>query len=348
MRKILILIASPGAGHRIAGISLSDLIEEYLNEKPFMYDALKNSYFPYSKAHKIYEFLSKHPKIWKFLYYFSDGSKYEKFLKIQNFLMYSSVKKIIDEINPQIVFCTHPFYIPVLKDLKGTKKLRVISVMTDFGEVHKAWICEGFDILWIPSQITFNEIKNKFGIRDGFKILGYPVRKGFWRIKSSEKKYILIMGGGRGAGPIKKIFELISDIKINQIYVCGTNEKLKNGLLNIKKRKKLDHIKIIGFTDRIYELISESICVITKPGGSTVAECNFLERPIVAIEPLPGQEEGNAKFIEQADSGIVVYNLSNLKDTIKKIINGEIDFSFKEKLKNYFESQKKFLKELII
>ena len=44
--------------------------------------------------------------------------------------------------------------------------------------------------------------------------------------------------------------------------------------------------------------MSVSDLVITKPGGLTTTESLASGLPIIVINPMPGQEEGNAKFIE--------------------------------------------------
>ncbi len=347
MRRILILVASTGAGHKVAGMSIGDLIDEIKGERPLIEDVLKEGKFPYSISDKIYYFLADFPFLWKFFYYFSNDEKYDRFLKIQNYFLRDSLKRKIEEYNPSIIFCTHSFYVPVLKEFKKTKNFKVISIITDFGEIHRAWLSEGFDILWIPSEFSKRELEKNFGLKENYVVLGYPVRKGFWNIENKGKEYVLIMGGGRGAGPLKKIFNNIYKLEIKQIYICGTNERLKNWLTLIKKKKGLKHIEIIGFTDEIYNFMKDAICVISKPGGSTVAECNFLEKPLIGINPLPGQEEGNAKFIENTGSGIVIRNLKELRKVLEKIINGDIKFEFKEKMKDYINKQIEFIKGLL-
>lgn len=174
------------------------------------------------------------------------------------------------------------------------------------------------------------------------------MRRGFRKFNEMKRDYILIMGGGRGAGPIIKIFEILKDFEINKIYVCGTNEKLRNKLMKIKEEKKISSAHIIGFTDKIYELMKDAFIIISKPGGSTVAESNYLLKPLIAINPLPGQEQGNANFIKETDSGITLYDLDELPFYTEKILKGEIKFEFREKMKDYTEKQIKFIKSHIL
>ena len=45
--------------------------------------------------------------------------------------------------------------------------------------------------------------------------------------------------------------------------------------------------------------MSISKFVITKPGGLTTTESLVSDLPIVIINPIPGQEEENAEFLEK-------------------------------------------------
>ena len=51
--------------------------------------------------------------------------------------------------------------------------------------------------------------------------------------------------------------------------------------------------------------MSISDLVVTKPGGLTTTESLASGLPIVAINPIPGQEEENAKFLEK--SGVAIW-----------------------------------------
>ncbi len=63
-------------------------------------------------------------------------------------------------------------------------------------------------------------------------------------------------------------------------------------------------VKVLGFTKQVPELMSISDLVVTKPGGLTTTESLASGLPIVVINPIPGQEEENAEFLENAGVAI--------------------------------------------
>ena len=54
----------------------------------------------------------------------------------------------------------------------------------------------------------------------------------------------------------------------------------------------------IGFTDRVADYMHAGDLLITKPGGLTVSEALAAGIPLAVFDPIPGQEEDNANFLE--------------------------------------------------
>jgi processive 1,2-diacylglycerol beta-glucosyltransferase len=109
---------------------------------------------------------------------------------------------------------------------------------------------------------------------------------------------ILVMGGTQGLGPIKELVTLLdrSHLKLNLIIACGTNKKLYKWLA---RKAKHFHKKttVLPFADNIDELMEVSDIIVTKPGGITTAEALAKGLPMLIINPLPGQEAMNTKFL---------------------------------------------------
>jgi processive 1,2-diacylglycerol beta-glucosyltransferase len=54
---------------------------------------------------------------------------------------------------------------------------------------------------------------------------------------------------------------------------------------------------VLGYATNIDELMQISTVIITKPGGVTTAEALSKGIPMLIINPLPGQEAMNTKFL---------------------------------------------------
>jgi processive 1,2-diacylglycerol beta-glucosyltransferase len=113
------------------------------------------------------------------------------------------------------------------------------------------------------------------------------------------------MGGGQGLGPIKKIVKSLEKVKeeIQEVIVAGTNKKLFKSLKRSTKRYK-KKIIVLGYSDKVNELMSISNLIITKPGGITTAEALSKKLPMIIIKPIPGQETSNTAYLIEQNAAI--------------------------------------------
>ena len=102
----------------------------------------------------------------------------------------------------------------------------------------------------------------------------------------------------------------------------------------VTNNKAKENVVILEFTNKVPELMSISNMVVTKPGGLTTSESLASHLPMVVINPIPGQEEENAEFLES--KGIAVWIKKN--DNSEKIIENLL--SDKEKLEEMKENTK--------
>lgn len=86
--------------------------------------------------------------------------------------------------------------------------------------------------------------------------------------------------------------------------------------MNVENR-----VRVLPFTDKVPELMSISSVVITKPGGLTTTESLVSNLPIIVINPLPGQEEENALFLEQNNVGVWIRKDDNPEVILSQIFN---------------------------
>ena len=91
----------------------------------------------------------------------------------------------------------------------------------------------------------------------------------------------------------------------------------------VENTSREDSIKILEYTNKIPELMSISDLVVTKPGGLTTTESLASGLPIIVINPIPGQEEENAEFLEQNGVAIWIKKEDNVKEILENIFNNQ-------------------------
>ena len=94
-----------------------------------------------------------------------------------------------------------------------------------------------------------------------------------------------------------------------------------------------NRIKVLGFTDKVPELMHIACLVVTKPGGLTTTETLACGLPMVIINPIPGQEEENAEFLVSNGVAIWIKKDDNLEDVISSLFSSDALEKMKENVK---------------
>jgi len=106
------------------------------------------------------------------------------------------------------------------------------------------------------------------------------------------------------------------------IAIAGKNEKMKERFDNlVAETKSQENVKVLKYTNKVPELMSVSDLVITKPGGLTTTESLASGLPIIVINPIPGQEQENAEFLEKNKVGIWIRKQDDIKEKLYSIFN---------------------------
>lgn len=344
MEKILILYGSYGGGHKSAANAIKKYIEN--NYKNFSVEMVDCIEYINKKLNKLttgaYNKMAKSaPGLWKKVYFNSEKGFLSKISNGINALMAKKLLHLIEKENPSIIISTHPFSTQMCGILKRKGKIncKVATILTDF-QIHNQWLQESKYIdKYFVSHSGMKKAMEEKNI-DGAKIFvtGIPISEAFSKDFDKQeilkefgleenKKTILFFGGGAmGLGKertceiLKVLAEDFKDVQI--VAISGKNESMNLEFKNIvKDSKSVDRIKVLEYTNQVPELMSISNVVITKPGGLTSTESIVSNLPIIIINPIPGQEEQNAEFLEEKQIGVWLKEQDNIKEVLASVIN---------------------------
>lgn len=343
--KIIIFYASYGGGHLSAARAIKQYIEQHYNGNEIeMIDCMKYINTGIEKmTTNAYKIMAKDvPWAWGQIYKLSDKGPIYHISNFNNKVMSIKLNNLFKKMEPDIVISTHPFSTQMtawLKQLKLTN-CKLASVMTDFAPQNQ-WLVghKYIDYIFVSNKEMKKKIIEKKVPEEKIFVTGIPLSNRFLenfdreKIKKSfeldlHKRTILFFGGGEfGLGKDKtvKILNAFLD-NIGDIYqmvlISGKNEKMYERFSELVKDKGLrDCVKVYGYTNQVPELMSISDLVVTKPGGLTISESLASGLPIVAINPIPGQEEENAEFLENAEVAIWIRKHDDIDDTIAKLLS---------------------------
>ena len=299
----------------------------------------------------------KAPWIWKKVYTNSGKGALSKITKGANRLMAKKLDVIIQEFKPDLVISTHPFSNQMCTDLKKKRKIncKIATVLTDFAP-HAQWTVDSdfIDYFFVSNYEIKKALTDDYGVAE-FKIFvtGIPISERYLQSFNKEEIYkefeldpnrdvILFFAGGEfglGRKRTRMIFRaLIRLLKNTQVVaISGKNNRMYNKFLDLVEiHNAQDRIKVFKYTTKVPELMHISKYVITKPGGLTTTESLVSGLPIVIINPIPGQEEENAEFLEKNNLAIWIKKDDNGARVIKNIYrHPEILDEMKENIPNF-------------
>jgi processive 1,2-diacylglycerol beta-glucosyltransferase len=362
MKKILIFYASYGGGHLSAAKSIKECIEKnYTNIEIEIIDCMRyiNKVVNKVTTGAYNEMAKDIPKLWGKVYAGSQKGLLSSVSKESNKLMARKLFKLIIEYKPDLIISTHPFSTQMVSYLKkkGHLNCELATILTDFS-MHTQWLIgnEYGNYFFVANSKMEEQLIN-YGV-DSKKIhvTGIPLSSKFKRKidnnetfklfdLKSEKRTILFFGGGEfGLGKertVQILDSLIRNVPDYQIVaIAGKNEKMKKKFEKVvEKENAINRVRVLGFTDKVPELMKIAEIVVTKPGGLTTSESLASGLPMLVISPIPGQEEENAQFLEEKGVGIWLKKEQEPDEVIKELFNNE------EKIKKMKERVKLFAKK---
>ena len=268
------------------------------------------------------------PDMYDFLYHWSQEPQLGSNAKnVTAMIMKARMLNLICEHQPDLLVFTHPFACCAAAYLRRTRQitLPLAAVMTDFAS-HQMWIHKEIDTYFVATHEMKTDLCDKGIANSHIFATGIPVSSKFAKnnrshsLKRTLSHTVLIMGGGLGLGTVEKaVISLMSaKTKLEIIVVAGNNMKLKQRLALLKS-DHLHALTIIGYTDRVNELMANSSILITKPGALTCSEALVMELPILLLSPIPGQEEDNADYLTRQGVALRIPQAASLPLVIDQL-----------------------------
>ena len=241
------------------------------------------------------------------------------------------LEKYVRQYNPDLIIGTHSYAGVCMSILADCNAISCpsIGIVTDF-TVHPFWESTFLDYYVIPDELLGYEMQKKGIPKEKLLPFGIPIRKQFsvkkdkhlarGELGMEDIPTVLVMMGSMGYGNIKKELDEIDkcsfDFQI--ICVCGSNKKLKAAVDEYEWKKR---VYSYGFVDNVDVMMDASDFIITKPGGLSTSEALAKGLPVIAMNPIPGQEDRNLSFLVNNGAAIMVNQNYSVADAMNIMFN---------------------------
>ncbi|MBR3512591.1 MAG: glycosyltransferase [Clostridia bacterium] len=346
MKKILILYGSYGGGHLSAAKTLQTYFQEnYQDVNVEIIDCIEyiNKHLNKVSTEAYKEFAKKMPWVWKRVYNKSKSGALAFLSTTNNKILSLKLKKLLEEEKPDLVISTHPFATTMCAYLKEKEKVnfKLATILTDY-HIHPQWLVLNLynDVYFVANEQMKMDMISYNIDDDKIFVSGIPISKRFLEPKNKteifnsfgldeNKKTLLFFAGGEfGLGRnttfllFRTFIRLFPDMQI--VAISGKNKNMKAKFEKIiDQTNSSNRVKLLEYTDKVPELMYIATAIVTKPGGLTVSEALASKKPLILINPIPGQEEENAQFLVDNNVAILIKDSDNISRTIKYLFKAD-------------------------
>ena len=339
-KKIMILTASIGSGHIKAAEAVA---EELQRQQPAVqiitvdFMARSTSFWHWLMKKIYLEMLNFVPNLYDVFYKFSSyemGASCGK--SMFAYFMLPVFRRLQRKYQPDYIICTHPFPAETVSLWKEREhsELPLSVVMTDYS-LHQMWLCSGVNHYFMATEAMARgmvqqdfaqETLHSTGIPIGREVQSLPERAELRRQLgvASERKVIMLMGGGLGLGGIEKNLQELEKVAspLTLLVITGRNEQLMQRVQDFAETSHHD-MRVWGYTNEVKKLMGAADLLITKPGALTISEAFALGTPMLLHDPIPGPETENAVYATKHGAAIWLHPGERLSPAVEEIFAGE-------------------------
>lgn len=303
---ILVLTAGFGDGHNTAAASVaealrrlspdeevvvSDLISETL---PRLADVLKG----------LYQVAITHlPSAWRAVYKLLEKGDLDAGKDPWLRPLTLALKQRLETDRPRLIVSTYPLYAGLLTALRQQAPMPpLVTVITDSTSVHPIWLKDPSDLFCVADEETLEVVVHMGATREKVRITGFPVSLQFvdpapTSVPGPSILYLPSTPAGHVSATLEALRpQLLSGARLT-LPVGKHHSRLYHVLRRFTDSLPFECVEIIGWTNRIPDLLRSHTLVICKAGGAILHEVMAARIPPVIDYVVPGQEEGNADYL---------------------------------------------------
>ena len=320
-RKILILTADAGFGHRSAANAVAAALQESYGEgcAVEIINPLEDRRAPIllrESQHDYDTLVHRAPELYHIGYEVSDATMPVVLAEgIFTALLYEVMQDIIKRYQPDAILTTYPIYQSPLTAVFTLNRyfIPLLTMITDLATVHRVWYHNQVDACLAPTQIVRDKALEYGFAPEKVHITGIPVslrlgehsdnkaalrRELGWQ---PDLPTFLAVGGVR----VEHFIETVDAINhsgapVQLIVVAGKDAQLFKTLQETEW-----HIQthVYDFVDDMPAFMLAADGIICKAGGLIVTEALAAGLPLMLVSAIPGQETGNADYVVAGNAG---------------------------------------------
>ncbi|MCX6962900.1 MAG: glycosyltransferase [Verrucomicrobia bacterium] len=313
----MILTASMGEGHNTAARNIQQalqaeagssvevlVVDPYTRTNPVVNRCIQKGY---AAA------INNYPRLWKMVFAMLSQPKVIEGMAPLLLQLTNAVHSLVREFQPDLIASTYPVFGYIMQRIRRVDPavaMPFYMVITDSTMINQTWYRYPCDGAIVADEPTAEVLRNDGVAEDKIHVLGFPVGLQFDEFIPAPPPHdgnwrLLFFPGG----PLHRAFETLNHLSTIQkasVTVITGRRQDAHAALSRAGLPKRGHL--IGWTDKMPDLMGSHHIFIGKAGGATVQEAIAAQIPFVVNHIVPGQEEGNIALIQQTAIGALASN----------------------------------------
>jgi 1,2-diacylglycerol 3-beta-galactosyltransferase len=334
MKKILILTADYGYGHRSAANAIAEALHETFGQecKVEIVNPLDDPRAPAffrENQHDYDKMVREMPELYKLGYQVSESRLVGDLIKSTFTLaLFNVLREIIRQKQPDIIVCTYLFYQGILSAVFAIEKRHIplLTVVTDLETVQSLWFHPVADLCLVPTQTVY-DLAIAAGLpSEKVKITGIPVRPELVNGSRDQASIRLSLGWDPelftvlaiGSKRIEHLYDSLrvlnhSGLPLQLVVVAGGDDELYR---RFQETEWHVETHCYNFVAEMGSFVRAADCILSKAGGLTVSEALACGLPLILVDVIPGQETGNANHVVSGNAGVLARDPIEVLETM--------------------------------
>lgn len=317
MRRILILSASYGEGHNSAARALRAAFAEHPGVEVEIFDLFAHQAPRLDRiSRRAYLRVINHaPRLWSRFYQWLDRSPSAPLLLRALRGHAQLLARTLRARRPDAVVSTYPVYAWLFQQLRaqGYALPPLHTVVTDALTINSLWYRAPSEGWFVTDTASAAYLHRARLAAVQVHVSGFPVAAAFADrdptlqppdpARTRQRRILYMINSGRTrALETARVLTRWSDWHIT--FTVGRDTVLQQQLAQLVRGAPA-HSEVLGWTDRIPELLMTHHVVISKAGGATTQESINALCPMIVNQVVPGQEEGNWQLLRSHQAGVL-------------------------------------------
>jgi 1,2-diacylglycerol 3-beta-galactosyltransferase len=320
-KLILVLTADVGFGHRSAANAVAAAIRDRYGEEceAVILNPLEDKRAPFFLRDSGADYdrtVRSMPEFYRFYYDASDTTVTSAIVESSlTVLLFEIMLDIVRIYHPDAIVSTYPLYQAPLQavfTMRG-QDTPLLLVVTDLATVHRIWFNREVEACLVANTVVRDLGLNYGMMPEQIVVTGIPVNPMLMSDQRTpqmlrrdlgwtEEVTTFLAVGSRRVDRLLGTLNVLNHfgIPLQLVVVAGNDFALYKELQKIEWHVPNHMYK---YVENIPEMMRAADAVICKAGGLIVTEALATGRPLMLVDAIPGQEEGNADFVVRGGAG---------------------------------------------